>query len=102
MKQINQKDEQGLRHGVWENHYPDDTLSWRKNFCHGVSHGICESYFSDGTLWWREHYHYGKIKGIEKWRSRQGIPTHKEYTSLLNNMEVINQYDSQGRRHGAW
>ncbi len=82
MEQINQKDKQGLRHGVWER-YHSGTLKWRRNFHHGKRHGVLEDYYHNGTVTCRAHYHHGALKSLEKWYNPQEIPTHKTYHLII-------------------
>ena len=46
IENINQKDDRGRKHGIWEEYYGNGQLMYRENFNHGKLHGICEAYFS--------------------------------------------------------
>jgi antitoxin component YwqK of YwqJK toxin-antitoxin module len=77
-EQINQRDAEGRRHGVWEEYWSNGTLEWRVNYHHGKEHGVWEEYRSDGTLMWRAHWHHGTKKGLTKrWDSQGGIASKK-------------------------
>jgi antitoxin component YwqK of YwqJK toxin-antitoxin module len=78
-KRVNQKDEQGRHHGVWERYRTDGTLHGRVHYHHGREHGVWEHYFIDGTPRWRRHYHHGMLKGLAKWWDRVGKASCKIY-----------------------
>jgi antitoxin component YwqK of YwqJK toxin-antitoxin module len=48
-EEINQRDTQGRRQGVWEEYYENGSLWWRVHYHHGELQGLWESYLSDGT-----------------------------------------------------
>ena len=80
--QINQRDLQGKKHGVWEDYRADGTLSWRAHYHHGKEHGLWEWYNRDGTLQWRAHYHHGVIHGV--WESYRVNGTLSDKTFFIN------------------
>ena len=45
----NQRDSQGLQHGLWEWYHPDGHLVEREHYHHGKRHGLWEDYRPDGT-----------------------------------------------------
>ena len=76
--QINTRDSEGRRHGVWEHYWSNGTLWWREHYYQGKFHGICEHYHSDGTLSWRYRYLHGTPHGLSENYS-EGIPYIKRY-----------------------
>ena len=97
----NQKDHQGLRHGLWEWHllsykfrvyyihgkehgdyekyYSDDTLESKGHLVYGVLHGVREWYYPNGTLRRRGHYRHGKISGLWIWLRKNRSILDKRY-----------------------
>jgi antitoxin component YwqK of YwqJK toxin-antitoxin module len=62
--QVNQKDSQGRRHGVWKNYYEDGTLKLKRHYLHGAPHGVWEDYRPNGNLWWRGTFSCGRNLGL--------------------------------------
>ncbi len=82
-EQMNQRDAEGRRHGLWEDYRSDGTVQWRGHYHHGKQHGLWEWYRSDGTLRWREHLHHGVKKGLETEWDTQGRITDKWYHLVI-------------------
>jgi len=55
-KQINQKDSQGRRHGVWR------------------------GYYLGGAPCWEGFWDHGRLKGLFIYRDHEGIPINKRYS----------------------
>ena len=53
---INQRDSEGLPHGVWGNYMSGGTLQWRGRFLHGVSTGLWKLCWENGTTLRKEYY----------------------------------------------
>ena len=79
----NQRDPQGLKHGVWELYYTDGALWERGHYHHGEPHGLWEWYRPDGHLLRRGHYHHGVLHGLWEWYHSDGTPSLKRYHLLL-------------------
>jgi antitoxin component YwqK of YwqJK toxin-antitoxin module len=55
-RQINPRDSEGRRHGVWKSYHKDGTLMWRYHYLHGEAHGLWERYQPDGTPKWKDYH----------------------------------------------
>jgi len=53
---MNQRNEQGQKHGYWEGYYSDGQLNWKDHFKDDKKEGYWESYFFDGQLQYKEFY----------------------------------------------
>jgi antitoxin component YwqK of YwqJK toxin-antitoxin module len=64
---INLFDENGERHGYWEQYYDNGQLSYKGNYVNGNKHGYWEDYFYNGQLNYKGNYVNGKPHGY--WES---------------------------------
>jgi antitoxin component YwqK of YwqJK toxin-antitoxin module len=55
-EEINQRDTQDRRQGVWERYYENSSLWWRARFLHGNPHRVCEWYSRNGTLYQKDYF----------------------------------------------
>jgi len=76
---INRRDSEGRKHGVWEYHYTDGTLWWKRYFLHGELHGVWAEYYRDGALSWESHWHHGKAHGLHQRYNTDGTLYKKRY-----------------------
>ena len=61
---INKYDEQGKRHGYWEQYHHNGQL-WRKGeYRHGKAHGLWEYYWSDGQLSYKGEHKQDRHIGL--------------------------------------
>ena len=47
---MNQRNENGQRHGPWESYWSNGLLDYKAIYVNGFRNGYCESYFFDGQL----------------------------------------------------
>jgi antitoxin component YwqK of YwqJK toxin-antitoxin module len=57
---INLFNENGERHGYWEEYYDNGKLAYKGNYVNGKRHGYWESYYSNGELYYKGFYDMGK------------------------------------------
>ena len=63
---INQVDQEGREHGIWEKYHKNGTLMCRGNYRHGEFHGVWEWYYGDGSIWSMEKYRQGVNYGLRR------------------------------------
>ena len=56
---INLFDENGKRHGYWEEYYSNGQLDLKGNYVNGNKHGYFELYYSNGQLFYKGFYDMG-------------------------------------------
>ena len=60
---VNPVDENGKRHGLWEECYITGKLYSRGSYYHGRPHGPWEFFYSNGEPWFQGSYHHGVKRG---------------------------------------
>jgi hypothetical protein len=86
---INLFDENGNRHGYWEDYYSNGQLDYKGNFVNGKPHGYWEEYWSNGELYYKANYVNGKKHGCwEQYRSSGELSYKGNYVD--------------GKQHGYW
>jgi antitoxin component YwqK of YwqJK toxin-antitoxin module len=71
---INLFDENGERHGYWEEYYDNGQLEYKRNYVNGKQHGYWEWYYSNGQLCYKGNYVNGKQHGYwEYYYSNGGL-----------------------------
>jgi antitoxin component YwqK of YwqJK toxin-antitoxin module len=49
----------GNRHGYWESYYDNGQLDYKGNYVNGIKHGYWELYYDDGELHYKGFYDMG-------------------------------------------
>lgn len=63
-KMKNQRDDNGERHGLWEQYYPNGKLWYRENYKNGKLHGPCEIYYDNGEVRYNGNLNREKPAGL--------------------------------------
>jgi antitoxin component YwqK of YwqJK toxin-antitoxin module len=61
---INQLDENGLRHGLWEHYWRDGRLMYKCRFKNGKRSGLWECYYDNGQVYSKGEYKDEKKRGL--------------------------------------
>ena len=61
---INQRDEQGNRHGPWVVHYENGQLSYKGEYKNGKRYGLWKYYLDNGQLWYKGEFRNSKRIGL--------------------------------------
>ena len=61
MQECNQYNENGLRHGYWEQYYYNGRLWFKGNYVNGLQHDYWETYHDNGKLAYMGYFHMGKF-----------------------------------------
>lgn len=61
---INQRDENGIRHGPWEDYYNNGQLWLNGEYNHGKNQGLWELYYTDGETMGKGGYKNHKERGL--------------------------------------
>ena len=64
MSKINQYNEKGERHGLWEQYHSNGKLRIKCTYVNGQLHGLWEKYWNNGQLWEKGTYINGKERGM--------------------------------------
>ena len=56
---MNQRDENGNKHGPWEEYWFTGDIKWRGEYTNGAPHGLCIHYYDSGELDTRCNYKSG-------------------------------------------
>ena len=79
-KDINERDENGNRHGFWTLYWNDDSAMAKGNYIHGKKHGYWVRYYAAGSIMNKGNYFYGKQVGYWETYSRfDGFLLMKEF-----------------------
>lgn len=62
-KNINQRDENGKRHGYWIEYWYNGLIMFMGTYNHDKPHGYCEQFWSNGRAMYKGNYHHGKPIG---------------------------------------
>ena len=66
---MNGINDNGERHGPWEDYYTNGNILSKLNYINGKFHGLYESYYSNGKLWYKVNYVNGVEHGLSEWYS---------------------------------
>jgi len=56
MRDKNQRNDKGQRHGLWERYWGNGLLYYKVNYVNGGLFGLYETYHSDGDLMFKMYY----------------------------------------------
>jgi antitoxin component YwqK of YwqJK toxin-antitoxin module len=72
MSKINQYNENGQPHGLWEYYYSNGKLCYKGTYVNGQHHGLWEHYYSNGQLCYKGTCVNGKRYGLWKYYNEDG------------------------------
>ncbi len=107
---VNQRDEQGRRHGLWKKFYANGKLRYEGYFNHGVEVDTFKFYFDNGNLWAINYYKkkgvaYSQQYGEGKKLAAEGKYINNKKDSTWNfynensNLVAKEEYEN-GKKHG--
>jgi antitoxin component YwqK of YwqJK toxin-antitoxin module len=87
---MNKFNENGKKHGQWEEYSVNGTLFYRENYINGKLNGLCEGYYSNGKLDYKVNFVNGKLHGLLERYYYNGKLTLKVYYILINFQKKCN------------
>jgi antitoxin component YwqK of YwqJK toxin-antitoxin module len=83
---MNGFNENGEKHGLWEDLWSEGELFSRLNYFNGKLHGVLDYYFSTGILCSRRNYFNGKRNGLTEFYKYDGKLKTKQYNLWMGLM----------------
>ena len=69
---MNKRNEEGQKHGVWEEYYSNGNIWYKGNYVNGQKHGLWEWYWFNGKLNYKKNYVNGQLHGLWGWYHSNG------------------------------
>ena len=66
---MNGFNENGEKHGPWEEYWENGKSYWKGNYVNGKKHGLCEHYGIYGKLSYKVNFVNGNEHGLSEWYS---------------------------------
>jgi len=94
--EVNQFDEKGQKHGIWETYREEGQLWYRVNCIHGKKEGLAETFYRNGQICVREYYVNDVKHGPWEYFSENGQPTNRMIISNGKANGISEGYSKDG------